>query len=144
MGERIGPRFPGQIQRVREAAAQVIFNRHGLVKRSGGFSCDFSGKLRDARVQPRRKLKVRGTNVAGVFRRGGAQFTSVHWRQKRKTRVADARVIVKGVQQGIREIAENKIAANRAERAAVFAVEISPETHESRGYENRGGGPRIG
>src|SRR5207253_10911206 len=115
MSKRIGARLAGEIYRVLKAAAQVIFNRHGLVKRRRRFSCDLSGKLRDARVQPRRKLKVRGTNVAGVFRRGGAQFTSVHWRQKRKTRVADARVIVKGVQQGIREIAENKIAANRAE-----------------------------
>src|SRR5947207_11810288 len=127
MGKRIDPRFPGQIQGVREAAAQVIFNRHGLVKRSRSFSCDFSGKLRDARVQPRRKLNVRGTNIAGVYRRGGAQFTGVHWRQKRKTRVADARVIVKGVQQGIREIAENKIAANRVKRAATLAVEITFE-----------------
>src|SRR5258708_11660323 len=50
------------------------------------------------------------------------------------------RVVVKGFQQGISRIPENISAANRVERIAVFAVEISFERDDSAGNENGVGG----
>src|SRR5712692_7447993 len=143
MSERIVPGFPGQFQGVRETIAQVAFDRQGLVKRSPGVFRNLFGKRRDARVQFRRKLKIGRSDIAGIFRGSSAEFCGVHRKQERKTRIPDGRVVVKGIQQGIRGIPENISSANRRERVAVFAVEISFERNDLAGNENSVGGQGL-
>src|SRR5260370_26827831 len=136
MCERIVPGFPRQIQGVREAIAQIAFNREGPIERRLGVICNLSGKLRNARVQLTGKLEVCRRDIAGVFPWRGAELRYIQRWQQRKSRVPDARVVMKGIRQRIRGIPEKITATNYSERVAAFPCEISPELGDFARNEN--------